>query len=274
MTAGILYIVPTPIGNLEDMSSRALRVLEEVDAIAAEDTRHSKTLLSHFGITTPLFAVHEHNERQKVDSVVAKLLEGQSIALISDAGTPLISDPGFPLVRGCREHNIQVVSLPGPCAAVVALAGSGLPTDQFKFCGFLPAKSGARKKVLKNYAEATETLVFYEAPRRILDCLADISEVLGDEREIVLGRELTKQFETFLSGTAQQLAEKIEKDPNQQKGEMVLMIAGQSPQKDDIPQEAIRLLEALRAELPPKKAAKIVAQHYDLSANELYKLNL
>lgn len=274
MTAGNLYIVPTPIGNLEDMSERALGVLKFVDAIAAEDTRHSKSLMNHYGVKTPLFSLHEHNERQRIESILERLKKGDSIALISDAGTPLISDPGFPLVRACRAEGINIISIPGPCAAIVALSASGLPTDQFRFCGFLPAKSNARQKVLDSVHSSIETLVFYEAPRRILDTLSDIEAVLGADREVVIGRELTKQFETYLSGTASHLRDVISKDPNQQRGEMVLMIRGHQANPDDVPAQALKLLDTLRAELPPKKAAKIVAEHFGLRANDLYKLNL
>ncbi|CUS47404.1 MAG: 16S rRNA (cytidine(1402)-2'-O)-methyltransferase RsmI [Idiomarinaceae bacterium HL-53] len=274
MNPGILYLVPTPIGNLEDMTARALHVLESVDVIAAEDTRHSKTLLNHYGISTGLLALHEHNEKQRAESLISRMQQGDSIALISDAGTPLISDPGFPLVRACREAGIRIVALPGACAAITALSASGLPTDTFRFCGFLPAKQGARVKHLQSLADATETLVFYEAPRRILECLEDIATVFGGHREVVIGRELTKQFETYLAGEATQVHQLIAQDSNQQRGEMVLLIHGAQKHQDETPKEALALLSLLSAELPPKKAAKLVAEHYGLSANQLYQHKL
>ncbi|HLV47688.1 MAG TPA: 16S rRNA (cytidine(1402)-2'-O)-methyltransferase, partial [Aliidiomarina sp.] len=266
MKPGILYIVPTPIGNLADMTKRAQQVLTEVTAIAAEDTRHSRVLLEHYGIQTPMFALHEHNERQKAAALVKRLQEGESIALISDAGTPLISDPGFPLVRACRGAGVQVTALPGPSAAITALSASGLPTDRFLFAGFLPAKQQARLTALTELVDEVATLVFYEAPRRIADTLMAVVEVFGGERDVVVAREISKQFETYLVGSAAEVLAEVQADANQQRGEIVLIIAGAVRDANTIPAEALQLLGALSAELPPKKAAKLVASHYGLRA--------
>lgn len=197
---GILYIVATPIGNLQDITQRALAIFEQVDLIAAEDTRHSGLLLSHYGIKKPFFALHDHNEQQKAHLLVEKLQQGQHIALISDAGTPLISDPGFHLVRQCRQAGIKVVPIPGACAAITALCASGIASDCFCFEGFLPAKSKARCDKLQNLAEEERTLIFYESTHRILDTLADIEKTLGAERYVVLAREITKTWETIVGG--------------------------------------------------------------------------
>lgn len=274
MKTGTLYIVPTPIGNLNDITLRALEVLRSVDVIAAEDTRHSGVLLNHFGIESKLWAVHEHNERQKSEAIVQRIQEGQSIALISDAGTPLISDPGYPLVNACRNAGVPVVALPGACAAITALSASGLPTDRFLFCGFLSPKLQARLSALQSLQDESATMVFYEAPRRILDTLAAVQEAFGGERQVVIGREITKQFETYLSGTVAEVLAQVTADANQQRGEMVLMIAGAPANDHNIPAEALQLLNLLKSELPPKKATKIVANHYKLSANDLYKHTL
>lgn len=274
MNPGILYIVPTPIGNLADMTLRAQQVLAEVTAIAAEDTRHSRILLEHYGIQTPMFALHEHNERQKAGALVKRLESGDSIALISDAGTPLISDPGFPLVRACRAAGVQVIALPGPSAAITALSASGLPTDRFLFAGFLPAKQQARLTALTEFIDEPATLVFYEAPRRIVDTLIAVAEVFGADRDVVVAREISKQFETYLVGTASEVLAQVQADANQQRGEIVLIIAGAVRGADAIPAEALQLLATLSKELPPKKAAKIVAGHYGLRANDLYKIGL
>lgn len=268
---GVLYIVPTPIGHLEDMTQRALRVLAEVDAIGAEDTRHSKVLLNHYGIQTSMFALHEHNEKELTDRLIKRLTQGEQIALISDAGTPLISDPGYVLVNACRAAGVKVVALPGPSACVTALSASGLPTDRFLFVGFLPVKQGAKTVQLKALKNESATLVFYEAPRRILDTLKTFIEIFGAERQVVVARELTKQFETYLSGALSDVVAQIEADSNQQRGEMVVMLAGATLDPTVIPLAAQTLLDVLAAELPPKKAAKIVAGHYQLSGNALYQ---
>ncbi|WP_447955717.1 16S rRNA (cytidine(1402)-2'-O)-methyltransferase [Vreelandella sp. EE7] len=222
---GTLYVVATPIGNLEDLTPRAARILESVSRIAAEDTRHSGRLLSHLGINKPLISLHEHNESHRVEALDGYLEAGESIALISDAGTPLISDPGFILVRELRSRNRHIVPIPGACALVAALSGAGLPTDRFSFRGFLPAKAGARRQVLEVCSEREETLVFYESPHRIVQTLEALNEQMPN-RAIVLARELTKTFETFLQGVASELLDRLTADPNQARGEFVVMVAG------------------------------------------------
>lgn len=271
---GTLYIVPTPIGNLDDITKRAVDVLERVDWIAAEDTRHSGKLLQHLGVTTRTMSVHEHNEGKRTDMLCAKLEAGESIALISDAGTPLISDPGYVLVSQCRKRGITVTALPGPCAAITALSAAGLPTDQFKFDGFLPVKQQALTNALEALIGRTYTTVFYEAPRRILATVEMIREVLGPDRHIVVAKELSKTFETYVSGNATDVIDWLTEDAAHQKGEFVLMIAGEVVEQADIPTEAMSLLALLADDLPLKKAAGIVAQHYGLKKNALYQAGL
>ncbi|MDX1705221.1 16S rRNA (cytidine(1402)-2'-O)-methyltransferase [Pseudidiomarina sp.] len=272
---GTLYIVPTPIGNLADISERALQVLRQVNAIAAEDTRHSGQLLQHYGIRNELFALHEHNERQRSAQVIERLQQGQSVALISDAGTPLISDPGYVLVQHCRMAGVPVVALPGPCAITTALSGAGLPTDRFTFEGFLPAKGQQRRKTLNALLTEPRTMVFYESPHRITDALTDLHAIFGADRQLVLARELTKQFETYLSGTIAEVEAAVLADSNQQRGEMVLMLAG-APQSahDDDTGPALATLQLLRRELPLKKAAALAAEIHGQRKNTLYQLAL
>ncbi len=251
---GILYIVATPIGNLQDITQRALAIFEQVDLIAAEDTRHSGLLLSHYGIKKPFFALHDHNEQQKAHLLVEKLQQGQHIALISDAGTPLISDPGFHLVRQCRQAGIKVVPIPGACAAITALCASGIASDRFCFEGFLPAKSKARCDKLQNLAEEERTLIFYESTHRILDTLADIEKTLGAERYVVLAREITKTWETIVGDNVANLRQWLGEDPNRTKGEMVLIIEGKVKQEtDEINPQALKALELISQSLPLKK---------------------
>ncbi|WP_018983297.1 16S rRNA (cytidine(1402)-2'-O)-methyltransferase [Salinimonas chungwhensis] len=269
-----LYIVPTPIGNLEDITARALRILETVDWIAAEDTRHTHRLLQHVGIKTRTLSLHEHNEEKRAAMLCRRLLDGESVALVSDAGTPLISDPGFLLVRHCTDQNIPVVPLPGPCAAITALSGSGLPTDRFIFEGFLPVKKQAKETLLKLLKERNATTVFYEAPRRVLDTLAEIQKILGDDRRIVLAKELTKAFEAYVGGSASELISWLEAEPARQKGEFVLMVSPAPVKETEIPAPALALLEELAEVLPLKKAAAIVAGHYKLKKNALYQAGL
>ncbi|MBL4237414.1 16S rRNA (cytidine(1402)-2'-O)-methyltransferase [Vibrio fluvialis] len=270
-----LYIVPTPIGNLGDITQRALDVLSSVDVIAAEDTRHSGRLLAHFNIQTKTFALHDHNEQQKAQVLVEKLLAGQSIALVSDAGTPLISDPGYHLVTQCRQAGVKVVPLPGACAVITALSASGLPSDRFSFEGFLPAKSKGRKDKFMEIAKAERTCIFYESPHRITESLQDMLEVLGPEREVVLARELTKTFETIQGMPLGELIEWIEADDNRKRGEMVLLIHGYRDSAEDVlPEEALRTLGILTKELPLKKAAAMTAEIYNLKKNALYKWGL
>ena len=273
---GILYIVATPIGNLQDITHRALDTFAQVDLIAAEDTRHSGLLLSHYGIKKPFFALHDHNEQEKAHILVEKLKQGSNIALISDAGTPLISDPGFHLVRQCREAGIRVVPLPGACAAITALCASGIASDRFCFEGFLPAKSKARKDKLENIAKEDRTLIFYESTHRILDTLEDMQSVLGEERYIVLAREITKTWETITGNTIKNLREWLLEDPNRTKGEMVLIVEGKpkSDNNDEISPQAVKALELIAEELPLKKAAAIVAELYGYKKNALYQFGL
>ena len=273
---GILYIVATPIGNLQDITQRALDTFAQVDLIAAEDTRHSGLLLSHYGIKKPFFALHDHNEQEKAHILVEKLKQGSNIALISDAGTPLISDPGFHLVRQCREAGIRVVPLPGACAAITALCASGIASDRFCFEGFLPAKSKARKDKLENIAEEDRTLIFYESTHRILDTLEDMQSVLGEERYIVLAREITKTWETITGNMIKNLREWLLEDPNRTKGEMVLIVEGKpkSDNNDEISPQAMKALELIAEELPLKKAAAIVAELYGYKKNALYQFGL
>lgn len=270
---GCLYIVATPIGNLGDITQRAVDILGSVDAIAAEDTRHSRKLLQHLGLDTPLFALHEHNESDQADRIVARLASGESIALISDAGTPLISDPGFPLVRRAREAGVDVIPLPGASSLLAALSCSGLPTDRFIFEGFLPAKRGARQNRLQALAREERTVVYFEAPHRIVDCLHDMKASFGSDRPAVLARELTKTFETFLTGTLEDVLARVEADRNQVRGEMVLVIGGYQG-GSGIDQETDHILSVLMEELPLKKAAALTAKISGLGKKALYQAGL
>ncbi|MGM0783411.1 MAG: 16S rRNA (cytidine(1402)-2'-O)-methyltransferase [Pseudomonadota bacterium] len=260
-SSGTLYVVATPIGNLDDLTPRAARVLSEVALVAAEDTRHSARLLRHLGLHRPLLSLHDHNEAARVAQIDARLAEGEDIALISDAGTPLISDPGFVLVRELRARGRRVIPIPGACALVAALSAAGLPTDRFLFEGFLPARSAARRARLEALSEREETLVFYESPHRIRDTLADIGVVLG-QRHLVLARELTKAYETFLEGSAGALTTLMEQDPNQARGEFVVMLAGaESRQVAATMIEGEALLGALLDEgMGVKQAAGVAAR--------------
>lgn len=274
--AGVLYVVATPIGNLDDISARALRVLREVKLIAAEDTRHSQRLLQHFGIETPLAPCHEHNEREQGGRFITRLLDGDDVALISDAGTPLISDPGFHLVRQARAAGIRVVPVPGPSALIAALSAAGLPSDRFIFEGFLPAKAAARRARLEALREEPRTLIFYEAPHRLLESLEAMKDVFGAERPVVLARELTKTFETLRDLPLGELCEWVRGDTNQQRGECVLLIGGwQAPQGDDaVSADALRVLDLLLAELPLKRAAALAAEITGVRKNLLYQVAL
>ncbi|MDW3715013.1 MULTISPECIES: 16S rRNA (cytidine(1402)-2'-O)-methyltransferase [Pseudomonas] len=273
---GKLYVVATPIGNLDDISARALRVLREVALIAAEDTRHSVRLLQHFGINTPLAACHDHNEREEGGRFLARLQAGDDVALISDAGTPLISDPGYHLVRQVRAAGIAVVPVPGPSALIAALSAAGLPSDRFIFEGFLPAKTAGRRSRLELVKEEPRTLIFYEAPHRILECLEDMVSIFGGERQAVLARELTKTFETLKGNPLAALRDWVASDSNQQRGECVLLVAGwQEPEGEDaISGEASRVLDLLLAELPLKRAAALAAEITGVRKNLLYQAAL
>lgn len=275
-TAGTLYVVATPIGNLDDMSARALKVLAGVALIAAEDTRHSVRLLQHFGIDTPLAACHEHNERDEGSRFITRLLAGDDVALVSDAGTPLISDPGYHLVRQARAAGVRVVPVPGACALIAALSAAGLPSDRFIFEGFLPAKTAGRRARLEQVKEEPRTLIFYEAPHRILECLQDMQAVFGDERPALLGRELTKAFETLKGLPLGELREFVAADPNQQRGECVVLVAGWTAPAGEqaVSHEALRVLDLLLAELPLKRAAALAAEITGVRKNILYQAAL
>ncbi|GAB1622866.1 16S rRNA (cytidine(1402)-2'-O)-methyltransferase [Agarivorans albus] len=271
---GTLYIVATPIGNLADITQRAIQVLKDVSMIAAEDTRNTGRLLSHYQIGTRCVAVHDHNEQQKIAWLEQQVLDGNDIALVSDAGTPLINDPGYHLVNAFRAKGYPVVPLPGACAAIAALSVAGLPTDRFLYEGFLPAKTKARQERLDELRQETRTVVYYESPHRILDSLADIVSCLGEERQVVLARELTKTFETIKSLPVAELLAWVKADPNQQKGEMVLIVAGYQKDSEQLPVDALDTLKLLQTELPLKKAAALTAKIYGLKKNALYDYGL
>ena len=267
-----IYIVATPIGNLGDISHRAIETLRDADLIAAEDTRHTKRLLSHLGLTKDMQSLHDHNERQKATQLLDFVVSGKSLALVSDAGTPLISDPGYVLIARARERGLKVVPVPGACALIAALSASGLACDRFAFEGFLPAKTKAKKDALMLLENNPRTSIYYESTHRILDTLMVLAELFPD-RPVTVAREITKAFETFLSGTASSVLSEVEADDNQRKGEFVLIVEAQEPEGgSEIGDDAIRLLRVLSQELPPKKAAAVVADHYSLNKKELYKL--
>lgn len=272
--AGELYVVATPIGNLGDMVPRAVDVLHAVDVVAAEDTRHSGRLLSHLGIKTPLIPYHDYSDDRQITKIVDRLAQGQSVGLISDAGTPLISDPGFKLVRAVRQHGFKVVPIPGPCAMIAALSASGLPSDRFAFEGFPPAKSSARIKKFEQLVGEPRTMVFYESPHRILDALSDMVTVFGEERDVVMARELTKTYETFLCGCLGEVRQQVSEDSNQQKGEIVLVLKGCDAAESQNDDEQQRVLSLLLEELPLKQAASLAAKITGGQKNALYQLAL
>jgi 16S rRNA (cytidine1402-2'-O)-methyltransferase len=268
---GVLYVVATPIGNLQDISERAIATLKGVSRIAAEDTRHSARLLSHFGINTPMVALHEHNEREITPQLLDRLAAGDDLALISDAGTPLISDPGFCLVRAARAAGFRLVPVPGPAACIAAMSVAGLPADHFVFEGFLPARAAARRRRLEVLGRERRTLVFHESSHRIIECLADMAEILGGDRPAVVARELTKMFETIESGALGALLDWLQADPDQQKGEFVVLVQGCPAAGDGALDESARqVLAVLVAELPLKQAASLAAKITGLAKNELY----
>lgn len=267
----MLYVVATPIGNLDDMSPRAKKVLQSVDLIAAEDTRRSGVLLSHFGISKTMQAYHDHNEQQRTEGLLARLAAGESIALISDAGTPLISDPGFSLVREAMKRGIQTVPVPGASSVITALSVAGLPTDRFVFEGFLPAKSTQRRKALEGLADEPRTLVLLESSHRIQASLRDMAKVMGAERHAVVARELTKTYETVKGDTLEQLCVWMEQDANQSRGEFVVMIAGHKKDVDHQEKEGQRLMAELMTELPVKKAAALASRLSGAKKNRLYQ---
>ncbi|MEA5666963.1 16S rRNA (cytidine(1402)-2'-O)-methyltransferase [Stenotrophomonas sp. MH1] len=269
-TVATLYVVATPIGNLADLSPRAQEVLRSVAAICAEDTRHTGQLLSHFGISKPLVALHDHNEEAMAQRVVARLQAGESLAVVSDAGTPLVSDPGFRLVRAARAAGIKVSPVPGACAAIAALSVAGLPSDRFVFEGFLPAKAAARRDRLQRLASETGTLVFYESSHRIAESLADMAMAFGAERPAVVARELTKLFETVLDGSLAQLLATVQADENQRKGEFVVMVQGAGDDEAAKVAEGRRLYARLNEHLPPSTAAKLAAELSGAPRKALY----
>jgi len=271
---GALYIVATPLGNLGDITRRAVKTLAEVDLVAAEDTRHSRRLLQHLGITTACMALHEHNENQMVPRILARLEAGQAVALVSDAGTPLISDPGFELVRRLRERDFPVIPIPGPSAVITALSVAGLPCERFVFEGFLPARGAARQRRLEALRVECRTLVFYEAPHRIQATLADMKQILGDQREAVIARELTKAFETVRHDTLGSLLSWVAGDANQRRGEFVIMVGGrvQSREEGEASVSHEHLLTVLLASHSLKQAVSLAAEISGAGRNRLYEL--
>lgn len=269
-TPGTLHIVATPIGNLGDLSPRALETLRTVAAICAEDTRHTRQLLSHFGLERPLLALHQHNEEQQAAQLVARLQSGDSLALVSDAGTPLVSDPGFRLVRAARAAGLKVSPVPGACAAIAALSVAGLASDRFAFEGFLPAKASARRERLARLAAEPRTLLFYESAHRIEETLDDMAAAFGGARVAVLARELTKLFETVLDGPLQALSAQVKADPNQRKGEFVVIVEGAGEDGDAKVVEGKRLYAKLSEHLPPSTAAKLAAELSGAPRKALY----
>lgn len=272
--SGALYIVATPIGNLADISQRALQVLAEVALIAVEDTRHSARLLQAHGIGTPMLALHEFNEHQRVDMLLDRVAAGENLALISDAGTPLISDPGFQLVRRARQRDLRVIPVPGPSAVVTALSAAGLPSDRFTFEGFLPARVQARRTALQKLQRELRTMVFYEAPHRIVECLEDMVQAFGGERTAVLARELTKTHETIRQDSLEALLAFVQGDPNQQRGECVVLVAGYQEEAGELDESTLRLLGILLEELPLKQAAVLAARITGLPKGQLYDAGL
>jgi len=270
---GVLYVVATPIGNLDDLSVRARNVLSSVDVIAAEDTRHTGKLLQAIGCSTPLMSLHEHNEHQRVQQLLARLQQGATIALVSDAGTPLISDPGFTVVCELTLQGIRVVAIPGPCAAIAALSVAGLPTDRFAFEGFLPTKSAKRRERLQELSRESRTLVFYEAPHRCAETLSDMAQVLGAQRRAAVCRELTKLHETSYYGGLQELSERAAQDADMSRGELVFVIEGyEGEQLERKTFDAEQVLNVLLQELPASQAAKLAAKLTGIDRATLYEL--
>lgn len=267
---GKLYIVATPIGNLQDITLRAIDTLKTVDLIAAEDTRHSKKLLNHFGIPTPCTSFHDQNEQQKFQFILDKIKNGKTIALISDAGTPLISDPGFRLVKMARAEGIDVIPVPGCCAAIAAISASGMPCDRFYFEGFLPAKHLARVNRLTELKDLSHTIIFYESPHRILDFVEDVKTVFGEDRMIVIARELTKTFETIHQARAGEIATWLAENKEQQNGEFVVLVEGNLQQDEQNFQQAKAVYQILSEELPLKQAVKLASKITKVKKNRLY----
>lgn len=272
--SGILYVVATPIGNLEDISNRAIRTLESVDVILAEDTRHSRQLLNALGIKKQLMSLHQHNEAEKSLEIIEALQNGQSFALISDAGTPLISDPGFVLIREARRMQIDIVPIPGPCAFVTALSVAGIPCDSFFFEGFLPAKKQKRANALHSIKEQSHTTIIYESSHRLADCLQDIIEVFGEEYQFVLAKELTKSFERILYASGAEILAWLAQDQAHSKGEFVVILPARVTVEEDTSKEDERILRVLLGELPLKQAVKIACSLSGTTKNDLYALAL
>ncbi len=271
--SGLLYIVATPIGNLSDISERAVEVLKQVGLIAAEDTRHSKTLLERFGIKTRVTAYHEHNEEKVTQQLIQQIQKGESIALISDAGTPLINDPGYNLVVSAHDNKIQIVPIPGPSAIITALSASGLPTNKFIYEGYLPAKNKARETRLKELKNESRTLVFYEAPHRIVESLKIMQEIFGEQRRVTIGRELTKQFEQIVRDQLSVINKKIENEEIKQKGEFVVVVEG-AKEMTVSDKETLRINQIIAEKMSPKEAASLTAKITGKKKNEVYKLEL
>ena len=270
--SGILYIVATPIGNLSDITIRAVEILKKVDAVLAEDTRHTKKLFDHYEIDSPLVAFHEHNENEKVDYILAQIGSGKSLALVSDAGTPLISDPGYNLVLEAKKNGISVVPIPGPSALIAALSSSGIESNNFTFLGFLPSKQSARLKLLKTKKSLNETIIFYESPKRILAALMDMLEVFGEKRQVCLAKEITKSFETILNDNLVNLIEYLTSDSSHQKGEFVIIISPVN--KVDLDEAQVQLekiLPILCAEMGASQAAKLAAKITGIDKKHCYK---
>ena len=269
--SGTLYVVATPIGNLQDITLRALEVLKAVDMIAAEDTRHTTHLLSHFGIRKKLVAVHEHNEQKASEQLLTHLRSGMSVALVTDAGTPGISDPGAVVARACLDAGVPVVPVPGPSAVITALSAAGITRPGFTFCGFLPAAGAQRRQMLEQLKSSSYPVVFYEAPHRVVDSVGDMAAVLGTERQLVIARELTKTFETIYRCPLGEAGGWLSDDSNRQRGEFVLIVEPQAAKEvEPISEEAARVIKLLLAELPLKQAVKLAARITDAKKNALY----
>jgi 16S rRNA (cytidine1402-2'-O)-methyltransferase len=271
MSQSGLYLVATPIGNLEDISYRAVRILTGADLIAAEDTRHSRVLLSHYSITTPAMSLHEHNEQQVLGKVIGLLSEGNTVALISDAGTPVISDPGYRLVQAAREAGLPVYAVPGPSAVTAALSVAGLPPDRFAFEGFLPSKASARRKKLEALKDEPRTLVFFESSHRVVAALEDMAAIFGADRLAAICRELTKKFETVLRAPLGELVRRLNSDADQRRGEFVLVVDGHAHDADTALGEALELARELSDYLPASKAARVAAKLHDVPRRDVYK---
>ena len=270
--SGSLYIIATPIGNLSDITLRAIETLKNVDLVLAEDTRHSKKLFDHYEIKSPLTAFHEHNENEKASGIISEIHSGKSIALISDAGTPLISDPGYQLVSEAKKIGINVIPIPGPNAAIAALSSSGMASSSFSFFGFLPAKQASRLKLLKTKRSLDETIIFYESPKRILATIKDMMDVFGETRRVCLAKELTKSFETILNDNLIALIDFLESDPSHQKGEFVLIVSTDDKiDFDEAKSELEKILPILSDEMGASKASKLASKITGLVKKYCYK---